>query len=339
MRVQTARQYLSSTVLRRATLAALLCLTAYVSAAPALLPAFAQGSTQTDYQPPTGTPYINPLYQQGTPDPPPIGSGSTPPQVTPGDPGAVPNVPSGTADPTNGSNFQVTEGQDRTIARMYMTETNGRGLRYVGTIRGDQLPDAALATIQGILGVNLIGGNQDSIDVTVTSGQLEQIQDALAPYPQTSMVNGRKKIMGDNPNAAYPKPGRDSLYAFDGTLPTVQIFARYLVILGVVAATVFMSLAAWSMVQGNQYAGARVMGSAAGLLMLLAAYTIWKIVQMNTFGANSNNPAISQNRTNTAQVPGAFSARPNVPVTPSYAQVPGPARDGVPVQPLGAAGQ
>jgi len=335
MKVQSARKHLSSTVI---------CLSAVALGFAfnfcAASPVFAQASTQTDFAPPTGAPYINPLYQQGAPDPPPVGSGNAPPQVNPGDTGAVPQAVSGQADQSNGSDFQVTPGQDRVVAHLYMQDqANGRGTRMVQTIRGDQLSDQALGQIQGILGVNLIGGNQASINVAVTDAQLEQINEVLAPYPQTTMTNGRKKIMGDNPAAGYPKPGRDSLYAFDGTLPTVQTFSRYLVILGVVAATIFMSLAAWAMVQGNPYGGARVMGSAAGLLMLLAAYTVWKIVQMNTFGANSNNPAISQNRTNTAQVPGAFMARPNVPVTPNQGQIGGAPRDGVPVQPLGNAGQ
>lgn len=76
-------------------------------------------------------------------------------------------------------------------------------------------------------------------------------------------------------------------YDFNGPLPTVRTFSRYLVILGVVFATVFVSMAAWSMVMGGQYGAARVMGAVGGLLMLLAGYTIYKIVQMNTFHANS----------------------------------------------------
>jgi hypothetical protein len=76
-------------------------------------------------------------------------------------------------------------------------------------------------------------------------------------------------------------------YDFQGPLPTVRTFSRYLVILGVVVATVFVSLAAWSMVFGNPYGGSRVIGAVGGLLLLLAGYTIWKIVQMNTFHANS----------------------------------------------------
>lgn len=89
---------------------------------------------------------------------------------------------------------------------------------------------------------------------------------------------------GDNLYQHERQPNR---YDFNGPLPTVRTFARYLVILGCVSATVFMALAAWSMVMGSPYGGSRVMGAAGGLLLLLAGYTIWKIVQMNTFNANS----------------------------------------------------
>jgi len=347
MNTEKARQYISSSVprSRQASKELFLALALVFAGASTLsvaisglcAPAFAQGSTQQDYQVPSGTPYVNPLYQQGAPSPPPVGDGTTPNPVTQGDPGTNPNVPTGTADPTNGSNFQVTQGQDRTIARLYIPQDNGRGTKYVLDIRADQLSAQNEAAIQGILGQNLMPGNADSVDIQVTTAQLEQIQAILYPYPGTVMNNGRKQIVADTPAAGYPKPGEDSLYAFDGTLPTVQTFCRYLVILGVVAGTVFMALAAWSMVQGNPYGGARAMGSAAGVFMLLGAYTIWKIVQMNTFNANSTNPAISQNRPNTDQVPSAFQARPNVPVVPAGG-VGGPNRSGVPVQPLGAAG-
>ncbi|MBY0546105.1 MAG: hypothetical protein K2W95_02380 [Candidatus Obscuribacterales bacterium] len=76
-------------------------------------------------------------------------------------------------------------------------------------------------------------------------------------------------------------------YDFQGPLPTVRTFSRYLVILGVVMGTVFMALAGWSVVLGARNGGARVIGAAGGLLLLLAGYTIWKIVQMNTFDFNS----------------------------------------------------
>jgi len=340
MKVQSASNNLSLTVPFASGKAIVLGLSLFViSGLISASPAFAQGSTQQNYQVPSGTPYVDPMYQQGAPQPPPIGSGTTPTPEIAGDPGANPNVVTGAADPTNGSRFQVTNGQDRTIARLYIPNDNNRGVKYVLDIRADQLTAANLAAIEGILGQNLMPGNVDSIDIQTTTDQLAQIQAVLYPYPGTVQNNGRNQIVADTPAAGYPKPGETSLYAFDGTLPTVQKFCRYLVILGVVAGTVWMALASWAMIQGNPYGGARVIGSAAGVLMLLGAYTVWKIVQMNTFNANSATPAVNQNQPNTDQVPSAFQTRPNVPV--AQTAMPGgfAARGGVPVQPEGAAGQ
>lgn len=268
--------------------------------------------------------------QFGGPQPPPVGSGPNPPQAIPGDTNGIPAVPTGTADNTPGTDFNVGVGHDRTVVRLY--KTDGRGERMVMTLRGDTLPDQAAGQIAGILGVNFNSGQQ-SVDVTVTDAQLEQINAALAPYPGFSNVGGRKKITDDQPAAGYPKPGEDSIYAFDDVLPTVRTFSRYLVILGVVAGTIFMSMAAWSMVMGNQYGAARVMGAASGLLMLLAAYTIWKIVQMNTFNANSDTPAQNRQHASTAQVQDAFMVRPLMPATPNVGGTT-QGRSGVPVQPL-----
>lgn len=76
-------------------------------------------------------------------------------------------------------------------------------------------------------------------------------------------------------------------YDFQGPLPTVRTFCRYLVILGVVVATIWVSMAAVSVVMGNRNGQDRVIGAVGGLLLLLAGYTVWKIVQMNTFHANT----------------------------------------------------
>lgn len=127
----------------------------------------------------------------------------------------------------------------------------------------------------------------------------------------------------------------DNLYEFSGPLPTVRTFARYLVIAGVVMATVWMSLAAYSVVMGSRDGAARVIGAAAGLIMLLCAYTIWKIVQMNTFGANSATPAESNSRPYTAQASEAYVLPPDLPATPTAAPST-PHRPGIPLVPLGA---
>lgn len=89
---------------------------------------------------------------------------------------------------------------------------------------------------------------------------------------------------GDNV-FAHDKQGNN--YDFQGPLPTVRTFSRYLVILGVVIACVWVAMAAISVVMGNRNGPERVVGAVAGLLLLLAGYTIWKIVQMNTFKANT----------------------------------------------------
>ncbi len=274
--------------------------------------------------------------QFGGAQPPPVGDGSTPAPVTPGDTSGGAAAPSNSADAGPGTNNAIGTGRDRTVVRIFK-QSAGRGARMVQTLRPDTLSDEARARIDGILGINMLSGEQ-AIDITATDAQIEQIQEALAAYPQTSNNAGRKTITGDNPAAGYPRPGRNSIYRFDNQLPTVATFSRYLVILGVVSATVFMALAAYSVVMGNPYGGARVIGAASGLLFLMAAYTIWKIVTMNTFGANSPDTARAQNRTQQGLVQDAFMTRPLTPVTPNGGVNGGAARGGVPVQPFGNAG-
>jgi len=277
------------------------------------------------------------MAQFGGAQPPPVGSGDTPPAVTPGDTSGYTAVPSGVADSTPGTNNSVGTGSDRTIIRIYEQGTTGRGNRMVQTLRPDQLSAEASSKIGGILGISMNSGEQ-SIDVTASKDQIAQIQEAIAAYPQTTTVDGRKKITGDDPGTGYPKANRGSLYKFDNQLPTVATFSRYLVILGVVVSTVFMALAAYGVVMGSRDGGARVIGAASGLLFLMAAYTIWKIVTMNTFGGNAKDTARAENRPASGLVQDAFVARPNLPVTPGGTTNSGANRGGVPVQPLGSAG-
>jgi len=261
------------------------------------------------------------------------GDGSTPNGVTPGDNYNAQPATTGTADTGPGHNLPVGTGNDRTMVRVF--HTNSRGEREVTTIRPDQLLDDELNRIEGILGINMRSG-EALIETTATPQQLEQLNEVLAPYPQYDMNGDKKKINRDAPGQNYPKT--TSLYGFssDHPLPTVWTFSRYLVIAGVVLATVFMSLACYSMVVGSPYAGNRVIACAAGLMMLLSAYTIWKIVQMNTFRANSNDPPQVRQGATDAQVQDAFMFRPDVPATPNGNTTTGN-RQGVPVVPLGNA--
>ncbi|HEY9787794.1 MAG TPA: hypothetical protein V6D17_20575 [Candidatus Obscuribacterales bacterium] len=287
--------------------------------------------------------YAQPLppYQpvpEGAPPPP--GDGPTPAPLLPGDVQAPPAVPSGTADNTPGHWFPVGNGRDRTVVRVYR-QINGnalgqsRGEGMVMTIRPDQLSQDQIGRINGILGINMLSGEQ-SIDVQASPGQLEQINEVLAPYPPANNQGGRKFIDSDTPAQGYPKPGDESIYDFQGPLPTVRTFCRYLVILGVVSATVWMALAMYSMVMGHPYGGSRAIGTAAGLMLLLMGYTIWKVVQMNTFNAMSDLPAVNRSRPNDAQVSDAYLQGSTVPGTPGP-QNGGFQRSGIPVVPLGNA--
>jgi hypothetical protein len=268
--------------------------------------------------------------------PPPIGDGDTPLQVEPGDVQAPPPVASGTADTTPGHRFPVGNGSNRTTVRIYR-QINGnaagqsRGEGMVQTIRPDQLSADQISQINGILGINMLSG-QDNMDVQASNDQIEQVQNVLFPYPQAQDQGGKKFINSDSPAQGYPKAGQESIYDFQGPLPTVRTFCRYLVILGVVSATIWMALAMYSAVMGHPYGGARVIGSVAGLMLLLMGYTIWKIVQMNTFNAMSDRPAISQNRPNDAQTNNMNP--PDVPPANPGVGGGGATRSGVPVLPL-----
>jgi hypothetical protein len=279
--------------------------------------------------------------QFGEPLPPPIGDGSTPMPVNPGDNLAPMPPGSGQADQTGGTNFPNGVGRSRTIVRVYR-QTNGgplgasRGQRQSQEIRPDQLSSEQIQKINGIFGINMLSGEQN-LDVQASDSQIEQMQEVLYAWPGHDMANGRKKINKDQPAAGYPRPGRESIYDFQGPLPTVRTFSRYLVMLGVVVATIFMSLAATSVIMGNQYGGSRVIGAASGLILLLMGYTIWKVVQMNTFKANSNQ-YMKANRPETAEISDGYVDPSSVPQVPTGSR-PQPQRSGVPVEPLYGAGR
>ncbi len=264
---------------------------------------------------------------------PPVGDGNTPNPEIINDAMAPPADPSGVAQsmPVDGNVFPDGTSNNRTLVFIYR---NNRGLRLDQTIRPDQLSATANSQISSILGINMLSG-QPYIQVVASDAQIAQINQILAPYPNAIVNNGRTTIINDSPAAAYPVAGTTNRYIFQGPLPTVATFGRYLVILGVVVATIFMALASYSIVSGSQYGGARVIGSAAGLILLLMAYTIWKVVQMNTF--NPIASFMSQNiaRPNQALVPLSSYGGTNTPIIPTAPNT-SPARSGVPLAPLGA---
>jgi hypothetical protein len=281
---------------------------------------------------------------------PPIGSGSTQTPVIPGSPGNNPALPTANstdkAQTTNETTLNAQPGTDRTIIHLYRTNSlSGTGQRMVQTIRPDQLPDEVASQIASILGVSSLSSGAETMDVSVTNDQLSQIQQLLAPYPNAKLEPGpngvdRKFIDEDTPATGYPKAGEGNAYDYSDVtiptmtgnpLPTVRTFCRYLVILGVVAGTIWMSLAATAVVMGHREGGARVVGTAAGLMLLLMGYTIWKIVEINTniYGGIQDS-ARSTSRDQTAAVTQNLNP-PNVPqVVPSTLPTTEP-RSGVPV--------
>jgi hypothetical protein len=128
-------------------------------------------------------------------------------------------------------------------------------------------------------------------------------------------------------------------------MPTVLKFARVLVIAGVVFACVLFAFAAFSLVLGHERAGQRVVATGGGLMLLLAGYTIYKIVMVNAFrlgqpeffdrAAWTEQPQIVPGPVPNAPPPRARQApRPaNTPATP--APPGGAPRSNMPVQPLG----
>lgn len=150
-----------------------------------------------------------------------------------------------------------------------------------------------------------------------------------APYPQTTMITiGGKQyqyINSDSPAPGYPKEQNSWFY---GGLPTVQTLSRFLIIAAVVIATILMAWAAYAVVMGQDGAGARVIGTAGGLILLLMSFTIWKIIQANAAGYNDQgkwdtiNDGLPPRIILPTQLQTQYPAQPNR-----------PARSGVPVLP------
>jgi hypothetical protein len=176
-------------------------------------------------------------------------------------------------------------------------------------------------------------------DANVTNPQLEQFQNNQYPYPGYSM-NGRqferriatptgtrvervvsKRIWGDFPGRTnqQPNPAWRAIESERSPIPTVRLFCRILVIAGVVFATVYMAFAALSVVLGHPHGGQRIIGTAGGLMLLLMAYSIYKIVVINAF--RFPNSAIVTLRT-LPERPRANPVPADTPVVPAAADIP-----------------
>ena len=302
----------------------------------------AQAQFANPLVPPGGVTTYTPA-NAAPPNPPPHAPGDGPnnPAEIPGDQGASPTVPTNGYDQTTGNIFPSTTSHDPTIVYLYHEQLaddgTDRGLKMAMTLSPDSLQPDIVTAIDGVIGINMLDG-QPVHSVQVTDQQLAQIQQILYPYPiqntattfnDSTTANGKTVITQDNPGnvpaAALPQPA----YNWQPVLPTVHAFCRYLVILGVVVSTIWMAMAAFGMTLGLPYAGSRAVGTATGLIMLLCAFTIWRIVQMNTINANTDPPAVVNN-----DATGNAPPSPAVPLPPIPGVNPYPARTGLPVQPL-----
>lgn len=243
---------------------------------------------------------------------PPTGSGNSPQPVTAGDnQGSWQPTPSGTAQvtPINGTNFPTRTGQAAGTTSDIMDIPAERQTQ--GTPQPQPSGPHVVLTMPG-------AGGTSSID----EGGLEAMQDQIAPPPPYSTVNGRKTIDLDIvtspklPNSRpflFP-PGSNNVRLY-GPTTTVRPFARFLVKLGVVFATVLMAFAAFSVVLGHKDAGKRVVSTAGGLILLLMGYTIYKIVILDTqlYGASNFAPADQNNqKPQNPSVPYAANTTPQV---------------------------
>lgn len=210
-----------------------------------------------------GAMYAEPLTAPATPQPPPVGDGPTPKPEIEGDQGNPPAPPQGSVDTTNGSIDGTRNAPGPKAPAIYVPNAG-----QYQTIHGQQ---------QGVYDY----GQQEQGTQTINNGG------PMANAVDTVNNGGPRANAADTQDVIFTHNNETSRYQPIWVLPTVPNFCRYLVILGVVAATVWMIIAAMSMVNGNQYAGSRIIGTAGGLLLLLSGYTIWKIVQMNTMHANS----------------------------------------------------
>lgn len=292
---------------------------------------------------------------------PPPGDGNNPMVVTPGDTGQPGQVATNQADTTNGTIFSSMNGTNRTTVYVYRQGTGAasgtigiaggtdnpnpaaRGRRMVMTLRPDTLSAQQITDINGILGIDMLGG-QTVIQANATNQQLALINASLAPSADDPsrigqqvaspyFANGWTQITQDPTAAQYAawqRPGEQELFIYAG-MPFIRTMCRYLVLTGVVFATVKIALAAYAISMGHPYAGSRVIAAVSGLALLLCAYTIWKIVTLNTMHLNSttftNNPRPQQGAGTT---PLAKSNLPIVPTAPTGR----PNRSGVPVIPL-----
>lgn len=237
---------------------------------------------------------------------------------------------------------------ERTTVFVYSTfreNTDSLPKRFmVLTIRPSTLTSEQIGDIDGILGINMLSG-QRTIEADASKHQLELIQSVLAPSASDttlglSVINnkGQKEINKD-PNAqqwaALRRTGDDALYIYKGPIPAAKTLARMVVIIGLVAATIYVAFAAFSITTGQAHGGNRVIAAAAGLVLLLMGYTIYRIMMINAVLKNGtiDRTVITRHLPLNGLVNDKFRPVADTPKVPTTTG-PSTPRSGLKVQPL-----
>lgn len=305
---------------------------------------------------------------------PPIGSGPNPPQPTSGDFGAPPPAPSGgpavssPPKPRNGLEFKTQPEQTREYNDYYLDRNDGRGNRGVmrtPVMSGEapqeynsekdilryersKYPYPAQSkeeykdqkeypylpqTKEGPTIKHTFIGPDGKEHTKVVQTKMLPLGPEREGHPLNPQLENPQQLYGVTPRYT-PNQGWTQSELNNSPVPIVRIFCRKIVKLGVIFATIFMAFAAFSVVLGHRHGGQRVTGTAAGLILLLMGYSIYKVVQINAwrFQEGTNFDLTFPEPT--------YRTRPlkpaNTPENPPGVPPAGVRRSNMPVQPLGA---
>ncbi len=282
---------------------------------------FAQGNT--DITNPNGlyTP-AGTAPPQGAPPPP--GDGTQSANTIPGD--KLKNtqpVPRGnpSSSPKTGTNFPT-----QTLSpapRVNVTVDEGprgpnepaRGSRIPWTFQPNEIPSSKLGQVESKLGLaagTLTNASTPYQNITASPEQIEAAQNVLNPPAGNDGMNpmgyrgkpmpddtirGKERTVMSYISKDHPGPSSSryssSNYARLNPIDPVRFYSRYLVKKGVVVACIELIIAACFMIFGHQYAGSKAIIAGGGLMLLLMAYTIWKIDMFNTLNARGPGQAVN----------------------------------------------
>ena len=215
------------------------------------------------------------------PAPPAPGQGSHPPAEIGGDALAAPAVATAHAFNSADSIFPNQSEQIPTTiylrADVYSRNTHQfMGKRTVWTIRPATLNAMQLDLVSGILQLDLHSTQtnaEHALWLDISTAQLEQLQ---------AVLNSTSHTLNPNNQATFTT----QLFRY---LPVVKRFARYAVLLGIVFATVLIAFAAYGLIMGQRGSSEKIIGTAAGLIVLLLAFSIYSLLISNTINGSSSD--------------------------------------------------